>query len=82
MFDTSSSLHADAGDARRAHEDFLLLRSGGFRGGVFEPSLTTLADLDDVARSFVLRGTDVLKHRLLERSGDDLGVQSSRHAAR
>ncbi len=62
VFDNSTELHADPALTRRAHEDFLLLRSGGFEGGLFEPSFVTLSDLTDAARTYVVRGAEILDH--------------------
>lgn len=44
-----------------AHKNFLLLKSGGIKGGLFEPSYQTLEHMNEVDRSFVVRGKEILE---------------------
>ncbi|MCP4248141.1 MAG: hypothetical protein GY778_13940, partial [bacterium] len=43
-----------------AHEAFLFLKSGGYKGKLFEPSMLSLEHLPEEQRQVIYRGTDIL----------------------
>ncbi len=68
IFDASASALAEPDLSRSAHDDFLLLKQGGYSGGLFGPSLECIEDLAREYRSFVVRGRAVLEHGGLAKS--------------
>lgn len=63
FFDASAAAYADPTITQAAHDDFLLLRSGGYKGTLFEPSLEFIEQLSPNHRAYVVRGREVLGHR-------------------
>lgn len=61
VFDNSSSGITDSQLFKSAHEKFMLLKNGGYKGRLFERSYEHLEDLDKDHRSFIIRGRDILK---------------------
>jgi len=61
VFDRGGGAVASGAAFEAAHELFMTLKDGGIAGGLFEPSLTTLEDLDPESRAFIIRGADILK---------------------
>lgn len=60
VFDRSGRAeNAGAEDIERAHARFLTIRSGGYKGAMFEPSLQVIEDLSSEERSFVVRGGEL-----------------------
>jgi hypothetical protein len=45
-----------------AHDDFMLLKSGGHKGKMFEKSTLGIEDLDSASRQFIIRGDDALRY--------------------
>lgn len=43
-----------------AHEQFIILRNGGYKGALFQPSMQVMEDLSAEERALVLRGGDLL----------------------
>ena len=62
IFDNSTAAFSLNGDAKEAHDHFILLRNGGYKGRLFEPSLEYLEDLDDADEVYIIRGADILDH--------------------
>ena len=62
IFDNSTAAFSLNGDAKEAHDHFILLRNGGYKGKLFEPSLEYLEDLDDADEMYIIRGADILDH--------------------
>ncbi|MEP0843955.1 MAG: hypothetical protein HRF43_14725, partial [Phycisphaerae bacterium] len=52
---------ANAETRERAHENFITLRNGGYKGPLFKPSMLVLEHLRPEERAFVLRGGDLLR---------------------
>lgn len=44
-----------------AHKEFMYLKRGGYKGGLFKKSYCALEHLDDTDRSVIFRGRDILK---------------------
>ncbi|MCK6482875.1 MAG: hypothetical protein HUU22_05200 [Phycisphaerae bacterium] len=61
IFDNSGSRDSDRALYRRAHDNFLFLKRGGYRGRLFEKSMLQLSDLPDDERALIYRGTEVLR---------------------
>lgn len=59
-FDNSGARVSDPDRFRAAHDDFLLLKRGGYRGKMFEKSMLSLEDLRPHYRSLIYRGPDIL----------------------
>jgi hypothetical protein len=68
LFDEQSAQVGRNEACRQAHEHFLLLRGGGYRGGLFKPSLEYIEHLDAADRDYLIRGTEILRHRLARTS--------------
>jgi len=60
VFDQSGSMLASPELYILAHKNFILLKSGGYRGKLFEPSLLSLEHLPADQRRVIYRGTDIL----------------------
>lgn len=62
VFDRSGWASESVPEVRdRAHDKFMTLKSGGYKGALFQPSLLTVEDMDRESRNFVLRSEDVLR---------------------
>lgn len=61
IFDRGGRTIADGPRLDEAHEQFKLLRSGGYKGKLFQPSMLTLEDMDPQHRTFVIHGTDAIQ---------------------
>lgn len=62
VFDRSPADHAQDSVIASAHEHFLFLRSGGYRGRLFEKSDEFLSHMPAAERDMVIRGTEILTH--------------------
>lgn len=60
IFDRGGRALGAGPELQFAHDQFLLLREGGYKGKLFKPSLLTLEDLDDHSRTFIIRGEEIL----------------------
>lgn len=59
----ASNPMAEPARFEQARELFALLKRGGEKGGLFEPSMVTIEDLPAEFRPFVIRGREILPHR-------------------
>ena len=60
VFDRSGKAMADQQLFEEARGKFQLLRDGGIKGGMFEPSYQVLEHMDRPHRAYVIRGGEVL----------------------
>jgi hypothetical protein len=60
VFDRSASRASNPRLYDEAHDAFLFLKSGGYKGRLFEPSMLSLEHLPDEQRTLIYRGRDVL----------------------
>lgn len=61
IFDNGGGRESDRALYGRAHDNFLFLKRGGYRGRLFEKSMLELSDLPDDQRALIYRGTEVIK---------------------
>ena len=61
VFDRSGGALAEEAGFKRAHDKFMLLKQGGYKGKLFEPSCEALEHLDTADRDYVIRGRNVLE---------------------
>ena len=62
VFDRSGrAQQADAELRDKAHEQFITLRNGGYKGKLFKPSLLVIEHLSAEERKFVVRGGDMIR---------------------
>lgn len=52
--------HADAQLREKAHEHFITLRNGGFKGKLFQPSMLVVEHMPAEERTFVVSGEDLV----------------------
>ncbi|MBN1490343.1 MAG: hypothetical protein JXA69_10525 [Phycisphaerae bacterium] len=60
VFDRSGKSMANQDEFEAARDKFQLLRDGGIKGGLFEPSYEVLEHMKSVDRHYVIRGSEVL----------------------
>ncbi len=61
VFDQSGSMHSDPELYKRAFDDFLFLKDGGYVGRMFEPSRVEVKHLPKAHRELIYRGEDIIK---------------------
>jgi len=63
VFDRTGQSYIPAVQVAQAHEDFCLLRRGGHRGRLFQPSLEFVEHMPKGFRPFVIVGRQIIEHR-------------------
>lgn len=61
LFDLGGRSFSDPESFEEAHHQFMLIKQGGYRGRMFEPSLETIEDLPREHRRFIMRGREILQ---------------------
>jgi len=63
MFDRTGQPFIPPVQVEQAHQDFVRLREGGYKGRLFQPSLEFVEHMPKDLRSFVVVGKDIIEHR-------------------
>ncbi len=63
VFDRGGNTMANEDLYVETHEQFLLLKEGGRKGKLFEPSFETIEDMPAECRQLVSRGKEILEHK-------------------
>lgn len=58
IFDRTS--YSDSELQKQAHEEFMILKQGGYKGRLFERSLLSVEDMDKEYQKYVIRGTQIV----------------------